>query len=67
MGNLSEQINYTKWLTTATKTTADIEDLVPGEGCVVRDGMQPVAAYKDADGTVHKMTAICPCVYSCRM
>lgn len=59
-GNLSDQIYYTKWITSCTKTITDIEDLVPGEGEVVRDGIHPVAAYRDEQGQVHKMTAICP-------
>ncbi|WVQ95448.1 hypothetical protein IAU59_002545 [Kwoniella sp. CBS 9459] len=58
--NLSDQIYFTKWVTTCTKSITDIEDLVPGDGDVVRDGFSPVAVYKDEQGTVHKMTAICP-------
>lgn len=58
--NLSDQVYFTKWLTTCTKTLTDIEDLVPGQGEVVRDGVHPVAVYKDDQGGVHKMTAICP-------
>ena len=49
-----------KWLTTATKTMKDIEDLMPGEGEVVREGVHPVAVYKDEGGQIHKMTGICP-------
>lgn len=60
MSNLSDQMYMTKWLTTATKTMTDIEDLVPGEGEVVREGIHPVAVYKDEGGEIHKMTAICP-------
>ena len=62
--NLSDQIYYTKWLTTCTRSIADIEDLVPGDGTVVRDGLSPVAVYKDDKGKVHKMTAVCPWVFS---
>lgn len=58
--NLSDQIYYAKWATTCTKTMTDIEDLVPGSGDVVRDGFSPVAVYKDEQGQLHKMTAICP-------
>lgn len=39
---------------------SDIEDLVPGEGDVVRDGVHPTAVYKDPQGKIHKMTAVCP-------
>ncbi|WVR07872.1 hypothetical protein IAU60_004915 [Kwoniella sp. DSM 27419] len=48
--NLSDQIYYTKWATTCTKTITDIEDLVPGEGDVVREGLSPIAVYKDEGG-----------------
>ncbi|WWC57480.1 uncharacterized protein I303_100012 [Kwoniella dejecticola CBS 10117] len=58
--NLSDQVYFTKWITTCTKTMTDIEDLVPGQGDVVRQGLSPVAVYKDEQGQVHKMTAICP-------
>lgn len=59
-GNLSDQMYMAKWLTTATKTMKDIEDLMPGEGEVVREGVHPVAVYKDEGGQIHKMTGICP-------
>lgn len=58
--NLSDQVYYAKWLTTCAKTITDIEDLVPGKGDVVREGIHPVAVYKDEQGVVHKMTAVCP-------
>lgn len=58
--NLMDQAYYLKWASTATKTMTDIEDLVPGQGDVVREGIHPVAVYKDDGGEVHKMTAICP-------
>jgi hypothetical protein len=60
MENVQDQIYYAKWITRCTHTLADIEDLVPGQGTVVRDGIQPLAVYKDEGGAVHKMTAICP-------
>jgi len=58
--NLHDQAYFAKWVTTCTKTMTDIEDLVPGEGEVVRDGVHPVAVYKDPQGSLHKMTAVCP-------
>ncbi|WWC97684.1 hypothetical protein V866_004568 [Kwoniella sp. B9012] len=58
--NLSDQIYYTKWAVACTKTVKDIEDLVPGEGDVVREGLSPIAVYKDESGGIHKMTAVCP-------
>lgn len=58
--NLSDQIYYTKWAVACTKTMKDIEDLVPDSGDVVRDGLSAVAVYKDPQGSIHKMTAVCP-------
>ncbi|KAK6904584.1 hypothetical protein I203_105400 [Kwoniella mangroviensis CBS 8507] len=58
--NLSDQIYYAKWAVACTKTLKDIEDLVPGEGDVVRVGLSPIAVYKDESGGIHKMTAVCP-------
>lgn len=60
--NLSDQLYYAKWVTACTKTMKDIEDLVPDSGEVVRDGLSPVAVYKDPQGSIHKMTAVCPYV-----
>lgn len=58
--NLHDQMYYAKWVTRCRKTMSDIEDLVPGEGDVVRDGVHPTAVYKDPQGKIHKMTAVCP-------
>lgn len=39
----------------------DIEDLVPGSGGVMKTGpLSPIAVYKNEDGTVRKMSALCP-------
>jgi nitrite reductase/ring-hydroxylating ferredoxin subunit len=59
--NLHDQMYYAKWVTRCRKTLTDIEDLVPGEGDVVRDGVNPVAVYKDPEsGKLCKMSAVCP-------
>jgi Rieske Fe-S protein len=31
-----------------------------GEGAVLRDGLKKLAIYKDENGRVHKMSAVCP-------
>src|SRR3954466_11493170 len=33
--------------------------LAPGEGGLVKGGFQPVAAYRDEDGTLHRLSASC--------
>jgi Rieske Fe-S protein len=37
-----------------------LDELRPGEGALVRDGVRKIAAYRDEDGTLHEMSAICP-------
>lgn len=45
----------------AKSDITDIEDLAPGSGGVLNPALsKPVAVYKDDDGTVHKMSALCP-------
>ena len=40
---------------------ADIEDLAPGSGGVIHPTTStPVAVYKDAEGAVHRFSALCP-------
>lgn len=38
----------------------DDTDLKPGEGAVVRDGLKKIALYRDDDGTLHRLSAVCP-------
>jgi glycine/D-amino acid oxidase-like deaminating enzyme/nitrite reductase/ring-hydroxylating ferredoxin subunit len=38
---------------------ASIDDLKPGQGALVREGMKKVAAYRDDSGTIHKRSASC--------
>ena len=51
-------VQYLDWL-----TDGDVEKdrlVPPGAGAVVRHGLTQVAAYRDADGTLHECSAICP-------
>lgn len=34
-------------------------DIAPGSGGVIKDGIKPVAVYRDASGTEHRMSAVC--------
>jgi glycine/D-amino acid oxidase-like deaminating enzyme/nitrite reductase/ring-hydroxylating ferredoxin subunit len=36
-----------------------IEEVAKGEGCVLRKGLSKLAIYRDEDGTVHSMSAVC--------
>jgi glycine/D-amino acid oxidase-like deaminating enzyme/nitrite reductase/ring-hydroxylating ferredoxin subunit len=59
---LSENVNvaaqYIDWFT--PKAEADYHNLPKGEGFVIRDGLKMVAAYKDEDGNINMMSAVCP-------
>ena len=37
-----------------------VEELERGEGALVRDGVRKIAAYRDEEGTLHQMSAVCP-------
>ncbi|HYX80861.1 MAG TPA: FAD-dependent oxidoreductase [Gemmatimonadales bacterium] len=39
---------------------ASLDDIPPGGGAIVRDGLKKVAAYRDARGIVHEFSAVCP-------
>jgi glycine/D-amino acid oxidase-like deaminating enzyme/nitrite reductase/ring-hydroxylating ferredoxin subunit len=44
-------------------TAGDIkseEELKPGAGAIMRDGISKIAVHRDQAGTVHKLTAVCP-------
>jgi glycine/D-amino acid oxidase-like deaminating enzyme/nitrite reductase/ring-hydroxylating ferredoxin subunit len=39
---------------------ASLDELGPGEGAIVREGVGKIAAYRDANGELHAFSAICP-------
>jgi glycine/D-amino acid oxidase-like deaminating enzyme/nitrite reductase/ring-hydroxylating ferredoxin subunit len=39
---------------------ADVDEVAPGEGAVIRDGLTKTAVYRDEAGVVHACSAICP-------
>jgi glycine/D-amino acid oxidase-like deaminating enzyme/nitrite reductase/ring-hydroxylating ferredoxin subunit len=51
-------------------TAADIksiEELKPGQGAIMREGLSTLAAYRDDRGSIHRRSAVCPhlgCVVS---
>ena len=56
-----ENINVAEQYTD-TVTTGDVDsiDEIPkGEGAVVRKGLSKLAVYRDEDGTIHSMSAVC--------
>jgi glycine/D-amino acid oxidase-like deaminating enzyme/nitrite reductase/ring-hydroxylating ferredoxin subunit len=56
--NASVAAEYTELLTGGDVASA--EDIAPGSGAVLRQGVSKVAVYKDPAGQVHTCSAICP-------
>lgn len=54
-GNVAVQ--YADWF--VAKPKPDFADVAAGEGVVYRDGLKMVAAYKDEDGDVTRLSAAC--------
>ena len=48
---------YVKWLTPAEVSSVD--EIVPGEGALMRHGLTKVAVYKDPGGRVVELSAVC--------
>ena len=38
---------------------SSVEQIAPGQGAVMRDGLKKVAVYKDMSGGIHKCSAVC--------
>jgi len=57
--NAATQLQFARWLAPLHGDINDIEDLPRCSGMVARDGLTPIAVYKDKDGMVHKCSAVC--------
>ena len=44
----------------ATDDIKDVSELEPTKGAVISKGIDKIAVYKDADGTVHSCSGVCP-------
>jgi len=56
--NLNVAAQYRDFVTGGDVPSAD--EIKPGHGAVLRHGLRKVAAYRDDEGVLHEMTAICP-------
>jgi glycine/D-amino acid oxidase-like deaminating enzyme/nitrite reductase/ring-hydroxylating ferredoxin subunit len=56
--NLNLAAQFKDWVTGGDVSSAD--DVKPGEGAVIRRGLTKVAVYRDEDGAVHELSAVCP-------
>jgi Rieske Fe-S protein len=56
--NLTVARDLLDWVTPGTASSADA--IPRGEGAVLREGLTKVAAYRDDDGALHRLSAVCP-------
>lgn len=55
--NLNVAAQYRDYATGGEVKTTD--EIAPGSGAVMRDGLHKVAVYKDAGGAIHQRSAVC--------
>jgi glycine/D-amino acid oxidase-like deaminating enzyme/nitrite reductase/ring-hydroxylating ferredoxin subunit len=56
--NLNVAAQYTDLVTPGDVDSAD--EIKPGGGAIIRDGLKKIAAYRDDSGALHQRSAICP-------
>jgi glycine/D-amino acid oxidase-like deaminating enzyme/nitrite reductase/ring-hydroxylating ferredoxin subunit len=56
-GNMQSTAPYTRWVTGGEVSSLD--QIAPGEGGILRRGVQLLAVYRDAAGTVVERSAVC--------
>jgi Rieske Fe-S protein len=56
--NLNVAVQYAAWVTPGDIDS--VENIPRGEGAVIRSGLEKHAVYRDENGEVHAMTAVCP-------
>jgi glycine/D-amino acid oxidase-like deaminating enzyme/nitrite reductase/ring-hydroxylating ferredoxin subunit len=56
--NLNVAGQFTDYLTAGE--IESVEQLKPGDGAIMREGLSKLAVYRDDGGTVHKLSAVCP-------
>jgi glycine/D-amino acid oxidase-like deaminating enzyme/nitrite reductase/ring-hydroxylating ferredoxin subunit len=55
--NVNTAVQYSDWVTGGD--VGSVEDIQPGNGAVIRDGISKVAVYRGTDGVAHQMSAVC--------
>jgi Rieske Fe-S protein len=53
--NVVEQ--YSAWVKKGDIETPD--ELLPGQGGVLKEGLKPIAVYRDESGKIHRSSAVC--------
>ncbi|HTH50599.1 MAG TPA: FAD-dependent oxidoreductase [Pyrinomonadaceae bacterium] len=54
---IASTVPYKDWVTGGDIDSVD--DLKPGEGGILRDGLSKIACYRDDEGKLHKRSAVC--------
>lgn len=55
--NLDVATRYTEWLRGGE--VASVDEIPPGSGAVLKEGLKPVAVYRDPEGALHPLSAVC--------
>ena len=55
--NLNVAAQYTDWITPGEVSSP--EEIQPGTGAILRNGLSKIAAYRDAQGKLHERSAVC--------
>jgi Rieske Fe-S protein len=55
--NLNVAAQYTDVVTGGDVSSVD--EIAPGKGAVIRDGVKKLAVYRDDSGALHRMSAVC--------
>jgi len=56
--NANVAAQFRDYFTPSAAKSAD--EIKPGKGAVLRDGMKKIAVYRDESGTLHTFSAVCP-------
>ncbi len=56
--NANVAAQYRDWLTASE--VGSVEEIAPGSGAILRDGMRKIAVWRDTTGQLHTFSAVCP-------
>lgn len=56
--NINVAAQYTDYVTPGD--IKSVEELTPGQGAVMREGLSKIAVYRDDSGMIHRRSAVCP-------
>lgn len=54
---IDSTLPYADWVTPGDVSSED--DIRPGEGSIIRDGLSKIAVYRDENGELHRRSAVC--------